>query len=99
MRVLPAQAVYQTLAGTIAVLGGFDVLAVSSRVRTEIQRYINNLNIGEAVIVSEIIERAMSVPGMYNFRITSLSGSTPPVDQNILETQVARIVSGDITLI
>lgn len=99
VRIRPAQAVYQTLTGTISVSGGYDVLTVSNRVRTQIQRYINQLNIGEAVIVSEIIEQAMSVPGMYNFRITNLSGSSPPADQNILPTQVARIVSGDITLI
>lgn len=99
-RVLPAQAVFQTLTGTIAVLDGFDPLVVGNRVESEIQAYINSLGIGEQVIVAEIVEQAMRVTGMYNFKISDLSGtSSPPLDQVILPTQVARITAGDITLI
>lgn len=97
--VLPAQAVFQTLDGVITVQDGFDSTTVAFRVREAIQGYINSLNIGEPVIVAEIIERAMGVTGMFNFRINDLSGSTPATDQIILDTQVARITSGDITLI
>ena len=97
--VRPAQAIFQTLDGVITVQEGFDSTTVAFRVREVIQGYINSLNIGEPVIVAEIIERAMGVTGMFNFRINDLSGSSPATDQIILDTQVARITSGDITLI
>lgn len=95
--VVPPQAVPQTLIGTIAVLDGYDIDNTQTQVATVIQGYINSLNIGDDVIVSEIIERAMGVSGMHNFRILSLSGGTPE-DQVILDNQVARIASASITL-
>lgn len=89
----------QNLTGSLAVQDGFDVTDVLEDVRTEIQTYINNLGIGENVIVAEIIARAMSVTGMRNFRVLELTGSTAPVaDQVILDNQVARITSVAIVL-
>jgi uncharacterized phage protein gp47/JayE len=99
VQVLPPQAVPQTLAAGIAVQDGFDTLTVAGQVVTAIQTYINGLNIGEDVIVSQIVEVAMAVTGMYDFQITSLTGSTPPVNQVMLENQVARIAASDISLI
>lgn len=90
---------FQTVDASIAVAADFDVTLVSNNVRTAIQSYINGLDIGEPVIVAEIIERAMAVPGMINFRLTDLSGTAPPADQNLAASQVARVVSADITLI
>lgn len=97
--VAPATPVFQSVTGSIAVLDGFDHVAVGEQVESVIQDYINTLDIGEDVILAEIIERAMSVPGMHNIRITNLSGTVPPVDQVILATQVARITSAGITLV
>lgn len=94
-----ATAVFQTVDATIAVASGFDVSDVSSEVKTNIQSYINNLSIGEDVIVAEIVERAMSVQGMFNFKLSKLTGSDPPEDQVILESQVARVASADISLV
>jgi len=99
VRVLPPQTLPQTLAAGIAVDDGFDVLTVAQQVVTAIQNYINGLNIGEDVIVAQIIEVSMAVQGMHDFYITSLSGSSPPVNQVLLESQVARIAAGDISLI
>lgn len=98
VRVLAPASIAQSLVAQISVLEGFDVGLVSDSVRSAIQEYINTLDIGDDVIVSEIVERAMSVPGMYNFTISSLTGSSPPADQVILNNQVARITSASITL-
>lgn len=91
------QAIYQTLVANIAVLDGYTTSVVAGKVKTEIQQYINSLDIGEDVIVAELIERAMSVDGMFNFTITSLSGGAA-ADQIILTNQVARITDASITL-
>ncbi len=98
VHVLAPQTVLQSLVGTISVLEGFDPADVLENVKSAIQEYINTLDIGEDVIVAEIIERAMSVTGMFNFRIDSLTGGSPAADQIILKTQVARITSASITL-
>ena len=89
----------QSLIGTISVLSGFDTTVVAAAVSTAVQDYINNLPIGDDVIVSELIERAMGVNGMFNFSIQSLTGSAPAADQIILDDQVARISAANITLV
>lgn len=99
VQALPPQTVPQTLAAGIAVDDGFDTLTVAGQVVTAIQNYINGLNIGEDVIVAQIVEVSMAVTGMHDFQITSLTGSAPPVNQVLLENQVARISSNDISLI
>jgi len=96
--VLPPLVIPQTIDATISVLGGFDTSTVALEVVAAIQSYINSLDIGEGVIVSEIIQRAMDIAGMYNIQISNLSGASP-VDQVILEDQVARIAATDISLI
>lgn len=90
--------VFQSLVGTLAVRADFDPAVVANNVETAIQNYINGLDIGDDVIVAEIIERAMSVDGMFNFNITSLTGGSPAADQVILSNQIARITAGSITL-
>lgn len=95
--VTPPQAVMQTLTGSISVLAGYDPINVAANVATAIQGYINSLDIGSDVIVAQIIEDAMGVPGMFNFRISNLSGGAA-VDQVMLDNQVARIASASITL-
>jgi hypothetical protein len=96
---LPPTLVSQNVTASISVLGGFDTTTVAAEVGTVVQDYINNLPIGADVIVSEIIERAMGVTGMFNFRFQILTGSAPPADQVILDDQVARITAANITLV
>jgi len=92
-------AIFQSVEAAIAVANGFDVDDVSAECVRVIQSYINTLDIGAHVIGAEIIERAMGVPGMANFRFLALSGSIPPVaDGLILPYQVARIAAASITL-
>lgn len=92
--------VFQQISAQYTVRDGFVPSEVESEVRAAIQAYINDLDIGENVIAAEITERAMAVSGMFNFRITNLSGSAPPVsDQIVLSDQVARILAKDISLV
>jgi uncharacterized phage protein gp47/JayE len=94
VEVKPATLVAQTVTATIAVEPDFDPTAVAASVSTALQDYINNLDIGEDVIVAEIIERSMAVTGMRN-----ISVATPAADVIILGGQVARIDASNITLV
>lgn len=99
IRVLPAARALQTLVGQLSVLDDFDVSTVSVAVASAIQTYINNLSIGEAVLVSKTYAAADSVAGVADFAITSLSGSSPAVNQTVLPSAVARILSAGITIV
>lgn len=87
----------QSLEANISVLPGFSIETVGENVASAIQDYVNGLDIGDDVIVSEIIERAMAVAGMFDFSIVSLTGG-PPANQVVLPSQVARITAANITL-
>ena len=95
--VRPALALFQTLVANVVPLPGFDLISLRADISTAIQEYINNLDIGDDVIVSEIIEQAMGVRGVFDFQIVTLSGA-PPVNQVILDTQAARIQGPDIVI-
>jgi len=97
--VLPAAVANQELTASASVNDGYDAEQVIEDVEAAILAYINGLDIGAHVIVSEIIERAMAVDGMYNFLITDLSGTFPAADQIILPHQVARIVSANLSVV
>jgi uncharacterized phage protein gp47/JayE len=96
--VKPASAISQSLTANVVPLEGYDVLAVIADVETAIRDYINNLDIGAHVIVSEIIERAMGVEGVFNFQIADLSGTSPAADQIVLPYNVARIQDSSLTV-
>lgn len=58
-----------TIRLAINALDGFEESDLAPLVRTEVENYVTGLGIGEDVIVSEIIERAMGVDGMYNVNV------------------------------
>jgi len=86
--------VFQSVAGGVSVLPDFDTVAVGNEVESAVQDYINTLDIGEDVIIAEIIERAMRIDGMFDISITA-----PTANQVILDNQVARVTAANITLI
>lgn len=88
--VRPALGVPQSLEASAAIIENFDPAAVIDNVRIIIVSYINGLDIGAPVIIAEIIERAMSVPGMRNFLITSYNGSNTIADQIVSSNRCAR---------
>jgi uncharacterized phage protein gp47/JayE len=66
---------------------------VIEAVKAAISSYINGLEISGDVILNEIRERAMSVEGMYDLEVTAPTGN-----QIILDTQLARIISSNLTI-
>jgi uncharacterized phage protein gp47/JayE len=77
----------------IVVLDGFDRATVAAAVETEIAKYINGLGIGNDVVVSEIVERAMSVQGMYDCTVFA-----PAANITIAPEQLPRSDSSSITV-
>jgi uncharacterized phage protein gp47/JayE len=96
--VLPAVRVAQSMGGAISVAQGFNPAEVVPRAKSAIQRYINTLGLGDNVIVSDIIAEAKKVPGVFDIRLSNLTGAVPPANQVILRNQVARITASAIDL-
>lgn len=77
----------------VVVLDGFDATTVRAAVASVIASYVNTLGIGNDLIVSEMIERAMSVPGVFDFRPV-----TPTENLAVLEDTLIRVNVPDISL-
>lgn len=60
-----------TIRLSITAVEGKDEDDIAPIVQSVIETYVSSLGIGNDVIVSEIIERAMRVPGMYNVVVVS----------------------------
>ena len=86
VRVRTPQIVLQTVAATIVADRGYDPVIVAGNVRTAIAAYINGLNIGEDVILSELCHAAQSVSGVYDVNFT-----TPASNRPIADNELARI--------
>lgn len=91
VEVVPAEKLLVAVLATIVTNDGYDRDAVLAEVRTEISNYINTLPIGGDVVVSEIIERAMSVRGMYDIAI-----SQPTTNIPVAFNEVARALFDEI---
>lgn len=91
VEVVPADKIPVAVDARIVVNDGFDREVALSEVRTAINNYINTLDIGEDVVVAELIERAMAVRGMYDVVISS-----PESNITIAANEVARIIFDDI---
>ena len=60
-----------TVTADITVQDGFSQSSVAILVKSAIASYINGLGIGNDIIRSELIERAMAVEGMYDISVTA----------------------------
>jgi len=76
----------------IQVTQGFTEASVSLLVKDAITQYLNELNIGDNVILSELIERAMGVSGMYNVQFTSPTQDIIVFDDAVLDLSSLDIV-------
>ena len=75
----------------IQVIKGFTEASVSVLVEDALIQYVSELKIGENVILSEMIERAMRVDGMYNVQF-----SFPTSDIEVFDDAILNISSLDI---
>ncbi len=72
---------------SIQVRPGFSEASVALLVEQEITNYLRELTIGEDVIVSEIIERAMGVDGMLDLQISSPTENIVLLEDEILDLE------------
>jgi uncharacterized phage protein gp47/JayE len=69
---------------------------VSARlaVYDEVLNYLQELSIGEDVILAEIIERAMGVDGMFNLQVSSPSSDIVLLENEVIDMETIDIVIG-----
>ena len=91
IEVIPASKILISVDANIVVNDGFDRPSVLTEVKTSINSYVNTLGISDDVVISEIIERAMRVQGMYDITINS-----PTDNITVAFDEVARILFDDI---
>lgn len=76
---------------TIAALDGYDGSALEDAALAIIDQYLSSFDIGETCIINEIVERVMSIDGVYN-----LSMAAPSADVTTTQSQV--IVPGTVSV-
>ncbi len=81
----------QNITGVVTVERGVDSKLVAPEIATRITQYIQNLEIGEAIILNELIGIAMALDGVYNVAFT-----TPRAD--IVPGLNIKLIPGNITL-
>ena len=93
LRVRPPRVRWVVVSCTIVVADGFNRDTTRERVRRAISGYIAGLGIGDDVILSELIERAMGVDGMFDVQFTTPAANIPTADD-----EIARIDSSNLTV-
>lgn len=58
-----------------------------SRAKAEVSRYVNSLEIGADVILHELVERLMGVPGVFDLRFTEPTGNIAIADDAVARVQ------------
>jgi uncharacterized phage protein gp47/JayE len=94
VRVLAPAVNQQVVAANITVLQEFNQVDVAVQVGDAISAYINGLGIGEDVILNELRERSMAIPGMFDIEFTS-----PTENFVVAENAIARLVSSNLTIV
>lgn len=80
------------VACSIAVIEGFARDTVKALVQQAIGAYLASLNIGDDVIVAAMIERAMSVAGMFDVVFTSPAANIAIGDEQLARANLSNIV-------
>lgn len=81
------------IAGNVTVRDGYSQATVANNVKTALAAYVNGLGIGNDVIRSELIERAMGVEGMYDFVLTAPASNIVVLDDQLPRTNTATDIS------
>jgi len=93
VRALAPAVVQMAVSANITVRSGYSQTDVAAKAKAAILDYINALGIGEDVIRQELVERAMGVPGAYDILVIN-----PSANRVVLDTQLARLSSTNITI-
>ena len=97
--VLSPTVFFQTVNATVVVETGFDLITVTTGVKSAIQTYINSLPINGDVIATELIYAAQTVGGVVDITFQDSSGLTIPLTNTIIgEGEIARALSSSISV-
>lgn len=93
-RVLPPLVRQIIIRATVSVKtrDGYDRDTVKEQVRQALAEYVNNLSIGDDVILSELIERAMAIPGMYDILFDAPQGNIPVADNEVARVSTRNLI-------
>ena len=94
-----APAVYKpaiTVRPTVAT--GYDATAVRAAVKTALLTEINNLGIGEDVVLARLYDVAMDVAGVNDFVVVVPAPADPPANIAVGDNQLVRLVAADIVV-
>lgn len=86
---------------TLDINSNFSLASIESEIKLKTAQYINSLNIGQNVLIAGIIKTVMSVNGVDNVSIDSLTSNEYPGNTGDLTVDIghkATIITGDITL-
>lgn len=81
------------ISGNITVKDGYNQTTVANNVKTALAAYVNGLGIGNDVVRAELIERAMSVEGMYDFVLNAPAANIVVLDDQIPRTNTVTDIS------
>jgi len=90
---LTPQILIQNISLGISILEGYDRDEVKAAVKTAIRDYVNTLNVSGDVILSKLIQIAMTVAGVYKATII-----LPANDTILLDDQLARTTDANISV-
>jgi len=93
VRVLTPSIIQQVVTANITVTSGFSQTDAATKVEAVISSYINGLGISDDVILNELRERSMAIPGMFDVEFTA-----PTANVVILDTQMARVIDSNISI-
>ena len=96
--VLAPTIITPTIEATVTINTAYNGTAVRAAVQTSIMNYINGLDVGDDVILAQIMEEGMGVAGVTNMVITTPAPSNPPADVAIADNENARATTTSVTI-
>lgn len=87
------QVVLISIVATITIATGFDPTTVRAAAKQAVLAYVDSLGISGDVLRATLFQRVMNVPGVANVTI-----NTPAQDVAILDNQLARITTDNVTI-
>lgn len=85
IEVRPPAILWMAVSCAVVVLDGFNRSTVLSRVRAAVAAYFTELQIGEDVVLHELVERTMAISGVYDVAFES-----PDLNVAVGDTELAR---------
>lgn len=98
VEVRPPTVYIQAIAATITLEPGYEYATVSAQAAAALERYVNGLSINGDVILSELVNAAQSVAGVFDVVFSQPDQTAPNPNVIIGAGELARTSSAQITL-